>query len=178
MSDSLSVKQQRSLEAAQGYLMLELPDAALRELRTFDNDADTPTACWQLRAEAYRAKADWDESLRCFERVLPNVEDPVETLMGMAWCFKRIGRLDKAIDAMRQAYQASPKQAIVLYNLACYFSLAGEKDEALSWLGRALRLDHSLRKLIPKESDFDPIRNDLDFQYLMQLSEPKEQPSK
>ncbi len=26
---------------------------------------------------------------------------------------------------------------VVLYNLACYYSLAGEKDNALSWLGRS-----------------------------------------
>ena len=177
MSDSVSTKQQRALEAAQGYLTLELPDAALRELRSFVAEVETPVACWQLRAEAHRANGHWDDSLNCFERALPHVERPVDVLMGMAWCFKRTGRLDKAIDAMRQAYQASPKQAIVLYNLACYFSLAGEKEESLSWLGRALRLDRSLRKLIPDETDFNPIRNDLDFQYLLQLAESKEQPS-
>lgn len=72
---------------------------------------------------------------------------------------------------MEQAYQASPKQPIVLYNLSCYFSLAGDKAQALSWLGRALRIEPTLRELIPDESDFDPLRNDPDFQFVIGIDE-------
>ena len=66
--------------------------------------------------------------------------------------------------------------AVVHYNLACYYSLAGDKEEALSWLARAIRLDASFRDQVAKESDFDPIRNDPDFQYLIQLAKPKSSP--
>ncbi|NOX54523.1 MAG: hypothetical protein GXP27_08805, partial [Planctomycetes bacterium] len=44
--------------------------------------------------------------------------------------------------------------------------LAGDKDGALRWLGRALRMDPSLRELIPEETDFDPLRNDPDFRFV------------
>ena len=47
-----------------------------------------------------------------------------------------------------------------------YYSLAGDKTQALSWLGRALRMKSSLRSLIADESDFDPLRDDPDFQYV------------
>ena len=168
------VQQRQAIEAAQGYLMLELPDAALQKLDIFRDPNDTPRAVDQLRGEAFRLKEEYAQALECFGRVLPHVEHDLGLLMGMAWCFKRLDRLDKAIEAMRQAYRGSPKEPIVLYNLACYHSLAGEKDEALSWLGRALRMDSSLRKLISRESDFDSLRNDCDFQLLLRLSEPKE----
>ena len=56
----------------------------------------------------------------------------VGLLMGMAWCYKRIDRLSRAIDSMEEAYRAHPDEAVVLYNLACYFSLAGNKPKALS----------------------------------------------
>jgi hypothetical protein len=91
---------------------------------------------------------------------------------------------------MEEAYRAHPKVPVVLYNIACYHSLAGDKRQALSWLGRALRMEASLRKLvpddpdlqalalrtslrdlIPDESDFDSLRNDPDFQYLARLEQ-------
>lgn len=166
-------QQQRAIEAAQGYLMLDLPDAALRRLGLFQGP-EAPAEVEQLRGEAFRLKEDYERALQHFERVPDDAEKNLDLQMGKAWCFKRIGRLDKAIESMRAAYRGSPKVAIVLYNLACYFSLAGEKEEALSWLARAFRMDSSLRKLVARETDFDSIRNDQDFIYLMQLSEPKE----
>lgn len=172
----LSNQAKRAIESAQGYLLLELPDAALRELRLFVTSAETPLAAHQLRGEALRMRGDFEEALKNFEIVLAEKEDDISLLMSMAWCFKRIDRLDRAIAAMKHAYQCSPKEAVVLYNLACYYSLAGEKEEALSWLGRAIRLDASFRVQVAKETDFDPIRNDPDFQYLMQLAEPKASP--
>lgn len=173
MADVSEIQQQRAIEAAQGYLMLDLPDAALRRLALFQGP-ETPAEVEQLRGEAFRLKEDYERALQHFERVPDDSEKNLDLQMGKAWCFKRIGRLDKAIESMRAAYRGSPKVAIVLYNLACYFSLAGEKEEALSWLARAFRMDSSLRKLVARETDFDPIRNDQDFIYLMQLSEPKE----
>ncbi len=173
VNQPLSIKAKRAIESAQGYLLLELPDAALRELRLFVTAAETPLVAYQLRGEALRMRAEYEGALKSFEVVLAEKEDDIGLLMAMAWCFKRIDRLDKAIEAMKHAYDCSPKEAVVHYNLACYYSLAGEKVEALSWLGRAIRLDASFRDQVAKETDFDPIRNDQDFQYLMQLAEPK-----
>lgn len=171
-----SIRAKRAIESAQGYLLLELPDAALRELCLFATVSDTPLIAHQLRGEALRMKCDFEDAIKNFEIVLTEREDDVGVLMAIAWCFKRIDRLDKAISAMKQAYECSPKEAVLLYNMACYYSLAGEKAQALSWLGRAIRLDSSFRNQVTKETDFDPIRNDPDFQHLMQLAEPKSAP--
>jgi len=56
----------------------------------------------------------------------------------------------------------------VLYNLACYFALASDKVHALSWLGRAIRMESSLRELIPDETDFDSLRDDADFRLIVE----------
>jgi uncharacterized Ntn-hydrolase superfamily protein len=49
----------------------------------------------------------------------------------------------------------------VLYNLACYESLAGRRDDALAHLRLAIGLDSSFRDLAADDSDFDAIRSDL-----------------
>lgn len=179
----------RKLEAACGYLELNMPEHALRELGRIPDPESIPLDFYRLRGEGLRALNRFDDALDAYHRALAIDSEDMGVLAGMAWCYKRIGQLDKAIEAMEQAYQSHPKELIVLYNLACYFSLAGEKAQALSWLGRALRMESSLRKqhsegeggLLPwgfghlepslreriaEEPDFDPLRNDPDFQYL------------
>lgn len=162
-------KRQRQLQAAEGYLLLGMPDHALQALdQIADFDA---TVEWQLlRGDALRAKLDHPHALKCFQRAYELAPESLEALLGMAWCYKRIDRLDQSIESMRLAYQRHPASPIVLYNLSCYYALAGEKEQALSWLGRALRMNHSLIELIPDETDFDSLRNDPDFRHLLDLS--------
>ena len=160
----------RRLDAAQGYLMLDLPDRALRELSEIIETDEVTYEYHLLRGEALRAKSDHLAALDAFRNALTARPDDLSALMGMAWCFKRIDRIDQSIETMQRAYESHKEEPVVLYNLACYYSLAGEKELALSWLGRALRMDRGFTKLVPKESDFDPLRNDPDFQHLLELT--------
>jgi uncharacterized Ntn-hydrolase superfamily protein len=50
------------------------------------------------------------------------------------------------------------EDALVLYNLACFESLAGQADGAVAHLRRAIELDPSHRALAEQDTDFDPIR--------------------
>lgn len=171
MAISSKRRRERLLEAARGYLTLEMPDHALRELRRIESSDEDLFHIWQLKGESLRQKQEHDEALVVFSRALEEQPDDLTSLMGMAWCFKRTDQLHNAISTMEQAYQSSPKEPIVLFNLSCYFCLAGDKPQALSWLGRALRMEPNLRELIPDESDFDPLRNDPDFQFVIRIDE-------
>jgi tetratricopeptide (TPR) repeat protein len=155
------------LGAAEGYLTLEMPQHALRTLREVDDPDQALFAVNFLRGEALRHLERHDEALDAFGRAFAQEPENVGLLMGMAWCYKRSGQLPKAIAAMEQAYRISPKEAVILYNLSCYWSLAGNKTQALSWLGRALRIDQSLRRLIDGETDFEPLRADPDFRMIL-----------
>lgn len=166
-------RRNRQLLAAEGYLSLGMPDHALAALAADSNDANDAETAYEihvLRGDALRVKLDHHGALECFSRAHDLNPESLDALMGMAWCYKRIDRVDLSIETMRKASLSHPKTPIVLYNLACYYSLAGIKEQALSWLGRALRMDRSLAKLVPKETDFDPLRDDPDFRHLLTLS--------
>jgi uncharacterized Ntn-hydrolase superfamily protein len=62
-----------------------------------------------------------------------------------------------AADAMRRALERG-EEPMLLYNLACYESLAGEREGAVAHLRRAVALDESYRALASEDPDFDPVR--------------------
>ena len=174
----------RKLLAASGYLDLEMPAHALRTLGGISDPEVMPFQFYQLLGLTLRAESKFEEALVALSRAHKERPEDLDVLMGMAWCYKRTDRLPQAISVMQEAYLAHPKVPVVLYNIACYYSLAGDKAQALSWLGRALRMETALRKLmteepeferkslrelIPDEPDFDQLRNDPDFQYIANL---------
>jgi uncharacterized Ntn-hydrolase superfamily protein len=62
-----------------------------------------------------------------------------------------------AVEAMRSVLE-SREDPLVLYNLACYESLDGQVEDAVTHLRRAIELDPSYRQLAENDSDLDPIR--------------------
>jgi uncharacterized Ntn-hydrolase superfamily protein len=71
------------------------------------------------------------------------------------------GRHAEAAGAMRRVLEGDPDDAMTLYNLACFESLAGAREDALAHLRRAVALDPSYRELAASDRDFDPIRDAL-----------------
>jgi hypothetical protein len=78
--------------------------------------------------------------------------------IALGWCYKRTHRLAQAIEALEAARRSHPREPLLAYNLACYWSLAGDATRAVARLGQALRLDPGLHRLIGGEADFDPVR--------------------
>lgn len=161
----------RQLRAAEGYLALNMPDHALRELDAIPEMGDEQYQVFMLRGESLQLKKDHDRALAAFCQAHEQKPTDLVALMGMAWCFKRVDQLPRAIEAMKQAYQFHKEVPVVLYNMSCYYALAGDKDNALSWLGRSLRMDRKFLDLIPTETDFDSLRDDPDFVRLLELSD-------
>jgi tetratricopeptide (TPR) repeat protein len=157
-------RREKLIAEAEGYLMLEMYEHALASLSRIEHPERSAFAVHWLKGESLRGLQQYETALAAFNRAYAEQPDNIPLLLAMAWCYKRCGELQRAIAATEQAYHLAPNEALVLYNLSCYWSLAGNKIQALSWLGRALRMDGDLRNLIPTEQDFDSLRHDPDFQ--------------
>jgi uncharacterized Ntn-hydrolase superfamily protein len=68
---------------------------------------------------------------------------------------------ERAIELMAPVVEGWPEDAMVLYNLACFESLAGRREDAVEHLRRALELDASMQAMADADSDFDSIRDEL-----------------
>jgi tetratricopeptide (TPR) repeat protein len=57
-------------------------------------------------------------------------------------------------------------QGTIRYNLACSYSLAGEKEKAISELNEALKLNPALTEWSKQDPDFEPIRGEAGYKAL------------
>lgn len=73
------------------------------------------------------------------------------------------GDPDAAVEIMQEALAERPGEPVLLYDLACFESLAGRRDEALEHLRVALEAQPSLAEHARTDSDLDPIRADPAF---------------
>lgn len=116
-----------------------------------------------LEGEALRAAGEWEAALEPFTRAIADGRGALEAWLGLGWCRKRLGDLPAAIAALERGVAVFPRQAILLYNLACYHALAGDVAAAVERLTQAISLDPRFRDLTGTEHDFDPIRADPRF---------------
>jgi len=136
---------------------------AIAELRGLPEPDRLGPAASILEGEALRAAGEWEAALGPFSRAVADGRGALEAWLGLGWCRKRLGDLPAAILALERGLAVFPRQAILLYNLACYHSLAGDVAAAVERLTQAIALDPRFRDLTGTEHDFDPIRADPRF---------------
>lgn len=122
-----------------------------------------------LKGECLRTLERYQEAVIPLKAAADLDPGNIHVWLALGWCYKRIGRLDLAIDALDRALETSDGNGIVFYNLACYWSLAGNKERALVCLSQALAINPDYRDMIDREADFNPIRSDPDFQALTSI---------
>jgi tetratricopeptide (TPR) repeat protein len=174
-----SVGQQHLLRQASGFLelgeLLLAPDQpvptaslpllhrALSTIEAIEPPLRQEPETMLLEAETLRALGHFEAALPLFRRAAATVPKRIEPWLGIGWCLKRLNRLDEAIEKLREGVDASPRQPVLHYNLACYLSLAGNVQPAIEHLTKAIAIDRRFRDLTQVEPDFDPIRSDPRF---------------
>lgn len=182
MSRANHVRRQQLLREAEGYLDLatafsdrwgldetlrdRLAQRALRQLAMAKKIRGNKSDVLYLEGEALRTQQRWTEAAEPLAAALREDAAGIHVHLALAWCYKRIDRLDLAIQTLEDALTVDPTEAIVHYNLACYWSLAGNVRLALNYLTEAFDLDPDYRELVAQEEDFDPIRHEPAFQTL------------
>jgi tetratricopeptide (TPR) repeat protein len=160
----------RTIEEAEGYRELGMMDHALRTLQRRGALVHGNGHACYLLGETLRDMKRYEEALMPLERSADLVPDDIHTWLALGWCYKRTGQLAKAIESLERAVRVDSSEAILHYNLACYWSLARNRTLALKHLARALEIDSNFRDMIADEPDFDPLRHDADFKQLIGVS--------
>jgi tetratricopeptide (TPR) repeat protein len=164
------IRRQQMVLQAEGYLELGMPRHALDVLARFGHGDSLPDHALYLQGEGLRALGLFREALAPLSRAAQGSPNSVHIWLALGWCHKRTGRIDLAIESLEEALAVEPNDALVNYNLACYWSVAGNKRQALIYLSRSFDLREHYRALVGSEPDFDAIRSDPSFQALMRVT--------
>jgi Flp pilus assembly protein TadD len=164
------IRRQQCMTQAEGYLELGMPSHALDAIARLGKCETLSHHAAYLKGEALRALARYREALEPLARAAQGDPGNVHVWLALGWCHKRTGRIDLAIESLEEALAVEPNDALVNYNLACYWAVANNKRQALSYLERAFELEDHYRLLVHEEPDFDKIRSDPGFQSLVRVT--------
>jgi len=78
-----------------------------------------------------------------------------------------LGERERGLEWARRAKAIAPDESMVLYNLGCIYSLAGEIDEAIDCLEQAVALGITHKGWFEHDSNLDPLRSHPRFRTLL-----------
>jgi uncharacterized Ntn-hydrolase superfamily protein len=81
--------------------------------------------------------------------------------------FHEPGKYAEGVAILREAFERHGDDAVLLYDLACFESLAGDTEQALEHVARSLELDPKLRPGAVADGDLEGLRQDPRFQALL-----------
>lgn len=130
----------------------------------------------QLQAELDRGlklaeRGRWEEAIAVLQAFATQHPDNLDVWVAIGRCLKSMNRPGDAADAMRQSLEACGQHPRLMYNLACYGSLAGRGEEALRALMKAISLHPEYAAAADKDTDFNAIRSDPRFGVIVSRSD-------
>ena len=180
------VRRKKSIRNAEGYLDLtmvfddrwplktelryQLADKALESLEEITNPQGFKPYILFLKGQAHRSAGRYLKAINYLEQSLRLDEENSHTVLALAWCYKRVNKIDAAIEIMKTAIQLDSESAICHYNLACYYSLADRSEECAQHLSIALDINPEYRSNVDSEPDFDQLRDDPVFQAALNVA--------
>jgi hypothetical protein len=142
------------IDAPAGTLVF-VSDPQLRR-RAVAQEAGTTVLVVGARAGVPFEVSPWEESAREGEE---------------AMALYREQRYGEAADVLREAARRLPDSPGLLYNLACFDSMAGAEPEAVAaTLRRSIELFPGFRDYAREDSDLDPVRGDPAVKELLEVT--------
>ena len=134
------------------------------------DDYQCPTLVAQIYADlgqSEKAMAAHRRGLRKAEETLRIHPDDTRARYMGANALLILGDRERSLEWARAAIAQEPDEPMVLYNVGCIFSLAGETEKALNVLERAVDRGLTQRGWFEHDSNLDPLRSLPRFQALL-----------
>lgn len=101
--------------------------------------------------------------IRFYEGILGKSPCFIEALATLGDLYTRKGFYRQGLDMDERLYQLRPGDPVVLYNLACSYSLLDEKDKAFRAIKQAIHCGYDDFEHLEADNDLDNLRSDRRF---------------
>jgi len=134
-----------------------------RAIQLRDHYADA----WNNRGVALGKLNHYDAAILSYKRAIEFKPNYMDAWNNQGFALAKIKKYDDAISSYNQAAKIRPDFYRIWYNKARCYAVQGQVELAIENLKRATRLNsEACKKLVKREADFDPIRQDEKFQKL------------
>ena len=83
--------------------------------------------------------------------------DDVQWVISFTYAIRRANSIEAAKEILLNAEPKFPKQAVIKYNLACYFCQLGDLESAKKYLTRAFEIDPNWRLQALEDEDLEAL---------------------
>ena len=149
---------EKALQAAQGYLELDMPKEAQSELDSIPAAERNAAEVVHVEVLVALKKRGWNLALETAYRLCELEPESPSGFIHAAFCLHELGRTIEARGVLLGGPESLREEATYFYNLGCYATQLGELDEAQELLNRAFKMDAKLQELARTDPDLDALR--------------------
>ena len=120
-----------------------------------------------VKADSLYTAGQWASAAQLYEQIVALNEVDAMSMYRLGLCYHLDDNLPNAIKVHQMASSYPENRPNSIYNLACAYSLSGDKDRAFEALQSAIDARFDNGTLIVRDSDLDNVRDDPRFQEIL-----------
>lgn len=150
---------ERSLEAAQGYVELDMTDDALAELDTLPSEDQRRQEVLQTRLFVLMRARRWAGALEVSEWLYEIFPEQMTGYIHGAFCLHELDRTREAKGLLLRGPASLLREATYYYNMGCYDAVLGNIEDAQHALEISFRMDDKFRQIAKLDPDLSAVPN-------------------
>ena len=145
-----------------------------RQLESLADELTMPSIDWSSKLLRSTARADWTRAAKRARDIASRHPQMGRVWFTLGYAEIRSERPAAAVEAFQKALELGYRKPTTLYNLACSYARADQKDRAFDFLFQALDAGFNSNSLRHDE-DLDKLRNDPRFRKAEKIAEAREE---
>jgi Tfp pilus assembly protein PilF len=144
-------------QAAIGYVELGMFQDANDQLEKIDPFNRAAPEVLAVSLAIYHGLKKWELMREIAKRLSDFQPNDIQWITSYAYATRSAESIPAAKEILLNAEPKFPKEAIIKYNLACYFCQTGDTEGAKNYLKKAFELDSSWRAKALDDPDLEPL---------------------
>ncbi len=148
---------ERLLAAAEGYLQLQMPEEALKELEKLTGREAHSGRTMELQLAALMMAGEWSLGAKVAMQLCKHSPQQTSYFVHAGYCLHECGDTLLARSVLESGPISLQNDALYHYNMACYCAVLGELDPAKEYLLKSFEIDPKLREQAGHDVDLKRI---------------------